>query len=98
MLGLQEDLQRSISRELHDDFGQILTAVGTLLGRARRHVPADAPLAEELDRVRTVAQQALDRIRTQSQWLHPGTLDDFGLEKAVARCVEQFEAQTGIAT
>ena len=34
--------------------------------------------------VRGVAQQALDRIRTQSQWLHPGVLDDFGLVK-VAR-------------
>jgi signal transduction histidine kinase len=97
-LGLQEDLQRSMSRELHDDFGQIVTAVGTLLGRARRHLPAGTPLAQELDEVRTIAQAALDRIRTESQWLHPGVLDDFGLEKALGRCVEQFERQTGIHT
>jgi signal transduction histidine kinase len=98
-LRAQEDLQRSVSRELHDDFGQILTAVGTLLGRARRHVtPGDGRLAEELDNVRGIAQSTLDRIRTQSQWLHPGVLDDFGLEKALGRCVEQFERQTGIRT
>jgi signal transduction histidine kinase len=97
-LRLQEDLQRSISRELHDDFGQIVTAIGTLLGRARRQLPADAPLLGELDRVRAVSQEALDRIRTRSHWLHPGVLDDFGLEKALARCVEQFEQQTGIRT
>ena len=95
-LRVQEDVQRSIARELHDDFGQIVTAIGTLLGRARRHVAADAPLAGELDAVRGVAQQALDRIRTRSQWLHPGVLDDFGLEKALEYCTQQFAQQTGI--
>jgi signal transduction histidine kinase len=95
-LRVQEDVQRSIARELHDDFGQIVTAIGTLLGRARRHVAAEAELARELDSVRGVAQQALDRIRTRSQWLHPGVLDDFGLEKALEYCATQFEQQTGI--
>ena len=95
-LDLQEQIQRSISRELHDDFGQILTAVGTLLGRARRQVKEDEGLVKDLDAVRDVAQQALDRIRARSQWLHPGVLDDFGLEKAMARAVEQFGEQSGI--
>jgi signal transduction histidine kinase len=95
-LRVQEDVQRSISRELHDDFGQILTAIGTLLGRARRHVSGDGALAAELDMVRGIAQQALDRIRSRSQWLHPGVLDDFGLEKALERFVQQFEQQSGI--
>lgn len=97
-LEVQEHVQRSISRELHDDFGQILTAIGTLLGRARRQFPADAALVAELDTVRGMAQETLDRIRSRSQWLHPGVLDDFGLEKALARCVEQYERQTGIVT
>lgn len=98
MLRVQEDVQRSISRELHDDFGQIVTAIGTLLGRARRHAPAGGVLASELDGVRGIAQQALDRIRTRSQWLHPGVLDDFGLARALEYCGQQFERQTGIRT
>ncbi len=97
-LRVQEDVQRAVSRELHDDFGQIVTAIGTLLGRSRRHLPGGGALGAELDGVRAIAQQALDRIRTRSQWLHPGLLDDFGLERALARCVEQFERQTGIRT
>lgn len=97
-LDVQENIQRSISRELHDDFGQILTAVGTLLGRARRQFHQDASLIGDLDTVRGIAQQALDRIRMRSQWLHPGVLDDFGLEKALGRFVEQFTGQTGIQT
>lgn len=97
-LRLQEDVQRSLSRELHDDFGQIVTAIGTALGRARRRVGPGGTLAEELESVRAIAQQALDRIRSRSRWLHPGVLDDFGLHRALECCVEQFEAQTGIRT
>jgi signal transduction histidine kinase len=97
-LRVQEDVQRSISRELHDDFGQIVTAIGTLLGRAQRHAAPGSAVATELEGVRAIAQQALDRIRTRSHWLHPGVLDDFGLERAVAQCVEQFERHSGIRT
>ncbi len=98
MLRVQEDVQRSLSRELHDDFGQIVTAIGTLLGRARRHVAGGSALATELETVRAIAQQALDGIRSRSRWLHPGVLDDFGLQRALECCVEQFEQQTGIRT
>jgi signal transduction histidine kinase len=98
MLRVQEDVQRSLSRELHDDFGQIVAAIGTLLGRVRRHVAGDAAMARELEDVRTIAQQSLDRIRSRSQWLHPGVLDDFGLARALEGCVEQFQRQTGIRT
>ncbi len=38
LIAMQENTFRSISRDLHDDFGQILTAVGTMLQRAGRRV------------------------------------------------------------
>ncbi len=98
MLKVQEDVQRSLARELHDDFGQIVTAIGTLLGRARRQLADGPALAGELDQVRGIAQQALDRIRSRSQWLHPGVLDDFGLQRALEVCVEQFQRQSGVRT
>ena len=98
MLKVQEDVQRSLARELHDDFGQIVTAIGTLIGRARRQLADGPALAGELDQVRGIAQQALDRIRSRSQWLHPGVLDDFGLQRALEVCVEQFQRQSGVRT
>ena len=42
LISMQENTFRSISRELHDDFGQILTAIGAMLQRARRARPGDA--------------------------------------------------------
>jgi leucyl-tRNA synthetase len=67
-------------------------------GLVPRLAPPGTPLVDELEHVQAVTQETLERIRTQSQWLHPGVLDDFGLEKALRRALEQFERQTGIKT
>jgi signal transduction histidine kinase len=107
MLRLQEDMQTSMARELHDEFGQILTAMNMLVGRAKRHLEASAAadtegpvrrLITDVEEVQTIAQQTLERIRTASRLLHPVILDDFGLEQAVAWYVDQFSRQHGIAT
>jgi signal transduction histidine kinase len=98
MLRIQEDLQQSFSRELHDEFGQVFTAIGMLLGRVKRNLPAESPLGADVEEVRGIAQQTLERIRVQSRLLHPTVLDDFGLEKAVEWYVEQFGRQNDIAT
>jgi signal transduction histidine kinase len=96
MLRLQEDLQQGFARELHDEFGQIFTAVGTLLGRVKRNLPLGSPLAGDLEEVRGIAQQTLEKIRVQSRLLHPVILDDFGLEKALEWFVDQFGRQHDI--
>ena len=97
MLRMQEDLQQSFARELHDEFGQVFTAVGTLLGRVKRNLPQDSPLVGDLEEVRGIAQQTLEKIRVQSRLLHPVILDDFGLEKALEWFVDQFGRQHGIS-
>jgi len=96
LIGVQEDILHSISRELHDEFGQILTAVGAMLGRAGKNLPPDSTFRIELSEVREIAQSTLERLRTLSQALHPSILDDYGLEKAIESYVAQFAKQTGI--
>lgn len=97
LIGVQEEVFRSVSRELHDDFGQILTAIGTMLRRAeKKGLPADSPLREDLAEVREVVQESLEKTRSFSQALHPTVLDDYGLEKAMERYLPAFTKQTGI--
>ena len=96
LIGVQEDILHSVSRELHDEFGQILTAVGAMLGRAGKHLPPDSTFRIELSEVREIAQSTLERLRSLSQALHPSILDDYGLEKALEWYVKQFGKQTGI--
>ena len=97
LIGVQEEVLRSVSRELHDEFGQILTAIGTLLARAeRKAMPPDSPLREALHEVQQITQETLEKTRTLSHALHPGILDDYGLEKAIEWYVPMFQKQTGI--
>ena len=96
LITTQENTFRSISRELHDDFGQILTAIGLMLQRAIRMPAADA-LRSELREVHTTVQQTLDKVRALSQALHPVMLEEVGLESALDAYIPVFEKRTGIA-
>ena len=97
LITLQESTFRSISRDLHDDFGQILTAVGITLQRAGRRSGRDAEaLREELREVQEIVQATLDKVRTLSHALHPVMLDEIDFESAVAQYLHGFRKQTGI--
>ena len=96
LISTQESTLRYISRELHDEFGQILTAVGAMIGRARSHAPENSPLRTELLEVREIAQNTLEKVRSLSQALHPVMLDEAGLEPTIEWYLPVVERQTGI--
>lgn len=99
LITVQEEVLRSVSRELHDEFGQILTAVSAMLSRAeKKGVPADSPLRTELAEVREITHNTLEKIRSLSQMLHPAVIDDYGLAKAIEWYTEVFQRQTGVTT
>jgi signal transduction histidine kinase len=97
LIATQESTLRYISRELHDEFGQILTAIGSMLGRAGAHAPEGSSLRADLQEVRHIAQDTLDRVRSLSQVLHPVMLDEAGLETTLDWYIPTVERQTGIA-
>jgi signal transduction histidine kinase len=96
LISAQESTLRYISRELHDEFGQILTAMGAMLGRARNLAPDGSQLRADLLEVREVAQSALDKVRSLSQALHPVMLDEAGLEQTIEWYLPVVERQTGV--
>src|SRR5919201_372975 len=96
LISTQESTLRHISRELHDEFGQILTAVGSMRIRAEKHTPEDSPVRTELKEVRDIAQTTLDSVRSLSQALHPVMLDESGLESTIDWYLPTIEKQTGI--
>jgi signal transduction histidine kinase len=96
LISSQESTLRSISRELHDEFGQILTAIGSLLTRSANHLPEGSPLRADLSEVRDIAQTTLDNVRSLSQALHPVMLDETGLESTLDWYIPTVEKQTGI--
>ncbi len=84
MLRVQEDERRRIARELHDEFGQVLTAVKIEL---------------ELDgrqQAGALVGRALSQVRDLSNLLRPTALDDLGLVAALRALAADFSARTRI--
>jgi len=96
LIATQESTLRHISRELHDEFGQVLTAIGAMLSRAGKAAPEGSALREDLQEVREVAQSTLNNIRSLSQALHPVLLEEQGLESTLDWYIPTVERQTGI--
>jgi signal transduction histidine kinase len=96
LISTQESTLRHISRELHDEFGQVLTAIGSMLGRAGKHAPEGSPLREDVKEVQEIAQSTLNNIRTLSQALHPVLLDEAGLESTLDWYIPTLGRQTGL--
>jgi signal transduction histidine kinase len=96
LISTQESTLRHISRELHDEFGQVLTAIGSMLRRSSNHTPQDSPLRKDLQEVQEIAQTTLNNIRTLSQALHPVLLEEAGLESTLDWYIPTVERQTGL--
>ena len=96
LISTQESTLRHISRELHDEFGQVLTAIGSMLRRAGNHIPEGSPPREDLKEVQEIAQATLNSIRTLSQALHPVLLEEAGLESTLDWYIPTVERQTGL--
>jgi signal transduction histidine kinase len=96
LIATQESTLRYISRELHDEFGQILTAMGSMLGRAGKHAPEGSDLRADLQEVREITQNTLENVRSLSQALHPVMLEEAGLEKTLDWYLPTVERQAGI--
>jgi two-component system, NarL family, sensor histidine kinase UhpB len=88
VLDAQESERLRVSRELHDEVGQTLTAVLLQLGRIAKH--AGPELAPELDDAQERARETLEEVRRISRELRPEALDDLGLASALVALSERF--------
>lgn len=84
----QEDERRRISRELHDEVGQMLTALRLALNR-------DAS-REQIEEARQLTEQSLRTVREIALRLRPSMLDDLGLGAAVEWLARDVSKRAGI--
>lgn len=82
LLAAQEEERKRVARELHDEVGQLTTAVLTALQRARRACASTTvePLVEQAI---SLASLACDSVRRVAYEMRPKILDDLGLVPAL---------------
>jgi signal transduction histidine kinase len=83
LVQVQEEERRVIARELHDEVGQVLTAVKFELGLVQRAMGARGLSPVPLIEAQNVTATAINTVRDLSHLLHPVALDDLGLVAAV---------------
>jgi signal transduction histidine kinase len=97
LVSVQEEESRRLSRELHDEVGQMLTALRVELGNLDKL--RDGPEPEfhaHLDDAKNLAVRTLSSVRNLASGLRPSVLDDFGLGPALQWQAREFSRRTGV--
>jgi signal transduction histidine kinase len=96
LLTAQEEERRSIARELHDEVGQVLTAIKVELAIAERSLQAAGGNTASLHDARVITDGALHTVRDLSRLLHPSMLDDLGLPATIDWYLKGFGRRHGV--
>ncbi|HXR97760.1 MAG TPA: ATP-binding protein [Terriglobales bacterium] len=95
-LSAQEQERRRIARDLHDETGQLLTAL--LVGLRTLEAPGSlTDVKARGRRLRKIAAQAIEEVGHLARGLHPTVLDDHGLAVAIRRYAKEYEKTHSIA-
>lgn len=97
---LEEAERRRLARELHDQVGQNLTALGINLNVVLNQLSDEsrARVEARLNDTIQITKETAGSIRDVMAVLRPQLLDDYGLKAALQMEVERFSARTGIQT
>jgi signal transduction histidine kinase len=97
LVSAQEEERRAISRELHDEVGQSLSALLMEAGNAAARVPDDsADVRRHVESIKKLAEASVQVIRNMTLLLRPSMLDDFGLVPALEWQAREVSKRTGL--
>jgi len=97
VLEAREEEKTRIARELHDELGQLLTALKMDLASLSRRLPAgDAETAAKVAQMGAMLDQTVSSTRRIAADLRPLMLDDLGLAEAAGWLVEDFAKRSGV--
>lgn len=92
---VRENERVAISRELHDDLGQALTAVKIDLGIIKQKV-SDNEVVLKINKVTALVGETIKTVQRLTSQLRPDIIDDLGLEAAIDWYTKEFEQRVGV--
>ncbi len=95
LVDAQEAERRAVARELHDETGQVLTALALQLDLASAPDPSGDSLST-LRGAREIVGDLIQRVRRISLDLRPVMLDDLGLLPALLWLIDRYSEHTGL--
>ncbi len=96
VVAVQEEERLRISRELHDEAGQALTALKFSLAAVRENLSNPVEARSQLAELMALADETMDQIRRLAHDLRPCVLDRFPLEDVLEGVCQEFARRTGL--
>ena len=97
---VREKESKRIAREIHDEFGQALTALKMDLSWISNKLPESVvnqgPLFDKLKSMSALIDRTIHIVQKISAELRPGLLDDLGLAPAIEWLAQEFQTRTGV--
>ena len=97
LVDVQEQERRAISRELHDEVGQSLSALLMDVENLSAEQAESSGFRNGLKNIRTIAENCVNEVRNMALLLRPSMLDDFGLVAALEWQAREVSRRTGMA-
>lgn len=92
---VREEERARMSREIHDELGQALTAIKIELSSFVNDLSPEQKQPFRSESIMKLIDETIQTVRRISTELRPGILDDLGLVAAVEWAAEEFEGRTG---
>ncbi|MGB2890744.1 MAG: ATP-binding protein, partial [Candidatus Acidiferrales bacterium] len=96
LLDAQESERRTISRELHDEVGQSLSALLMDIDNLTAVPGAGGVFRQNLEKIKVLVENTVNVIRNMSLLLRPSMLDDLGLVAALEWQAREVTKRTGL--
>jgi signal transduction histidine kinase len=97
ILSAQEEERKRISRELHDEIGQTLTAINVKLVALKQQAAlGTASLGKQLVGTQRLLERSMNTVHRFARELRPPLLDDLGLIPALRSYMKEFSKRTRV--
>jgi two-component system, NarL family, sensor histidine kinase UhpB len=94
LMSVQEEERRFLARELHDEFGQCLSAINALSSSIVQTAKQDCPqLVPEAESIAKINRRVMETVRTLLLRLRPAELDELGLVASLHTMVTAWNQQ-----
>ena len=93
IIEIQERERESLSREIHDNIGQLLGTLKMGLSRTNKKIPRElSTIKDQLSELSYLADKTIKEIRELSHALHPPMIEDLGLVSALEELCQDFKS------
>jgi signal transduction histidine kinase len=97
VIEIEERERQSLSREIHDNIGQLLFALKMGLSRANKKIPKEfSAIKDQLTELSYLLGKVISEIRQLSHALHPPQIEDLGLIAALEGLCQDFKSYSEI--